>query len=105
MKLIRLPKWEIESIEVTQMRSPSFFDAWRTDAEKIARRKCGPTTVFAGRHTLTENAVIQDDDEILVVGEKIESLLFDDCELLGVIPVVHMEGKFYCTVDYMKVLK
>jgi hypothetical protein len=100
MKLIKYPVAKIESVEFCKMKSPSFFDAFLTDAEKISRRRVGPIETFAGRSKIVVNPVIEDDSHSLVLGEKIKTLIFDNITLYGVIPIIKIEAQYECVVDH-----
>jgi hypothetical protein len=92
MKLIKYPVAKIESVEFCKMKSPSFFDAFLTDAEKISRRRVGPIETFAGRSKIVVNPVIEDDSHSLVLG--------DNITLYGVIPIIKIEAQYECVVDH-----
>ena len=104
MELIEPPTYSIDEIEILVGRkSPSFFDAWRTDEEKNDRRnRNAHTEKFAGRSTLS-TCIIKDETNSLEDLVK-RDLVFDEYKLYGVFPISWITGDdtYECIVDYME---
>lgn len=104
MKLIKMPETSYEVIDTwINVKSPSFFDAFRTDEEKINRRYKNATKIsMPGRLNIGE-VIIEDSTGTLNLNEKTHTLIFDDIILFGIIPVAQDDDNNYtCCIDYYR---
>jgi len=106
MKLIKEPSFHIESITLQRgKKRPSFFDVWRTDEEKEERRNRGSYyETFPGRSTVS-TCIIEDTNDELILGEKIEELIINEYKMYGVLPIMKEENEVECAIDHCEILK
>jgi len=103
VKLLQLPTISYDVITLmTGVKSPSFFDIFRTDAEKTARRYSGTSEIQVPGRCNISNVLIEDKNRTLTIGHKIQKLQIDNIVLHGVIPLDQQEDVFECAIDYFE---